>query len=493
MNGVWPFILVAGVFSGTLADIVRGWFTNEASFGSVIFLVSIYMIWSKRDELSTTPVQSEYGGGMLLSALGCIGLIVGQHGNMLALREVAFVLTVAGAVWLTFGSAMLRLVLAPLLLLVFMFPFVGDTVMMLSGYLQIISAVIASGVLKLWGFSLLREKTVIVMPHLTMEVVKACAGVNHILALSVISIPMGYFTLKTRIRKILLFLSALVIGIVANGMRIAMIGIWSFYHPGGAVHGPMDLMWTSVIFFAGTAILAFQAHLMREEGAGRARSPLAPVLSQVQDRIWSRPMAVLFTVILVATGGLTYYVSPRALVLPRSLSTVPLQIGAWSGTDVARLGVSFDDAAPDAVLKRVYRDPVGNQVKLYIGHYASQKPGHEIVNDSYGSFYKGYTTMEIHLGRSRPLKIGRAEDRTDGDLLTRAFFWYDVQGRNLIKRSAVKLASAVDVVLHQRNDATIVIVLEEKHVTQDGTITDYRWLEEFAQAVETTLAASARD
>jgi exosortase len=96
------------------------------------------------------------------------------------------------------------------------------------------------------------------LPTISLEVARACSGVNYLVSIIALGIPLAYFTQKTWLRKIVLVLSGVIVGIIINSIRVTLIGIWA-YRGGEIVHGPLHIFqsfFVSVIGFIFLIIFA---------------------------------------------------------------------------------------------------------------------------------------------------------------------------------------------------------------------------------------------
>ena len=88
-----------------------------------------------------------------------------------------------------------------------------------------ITAVLAS----LSGIPIYCEGNVIHHSRMTFEVVQACSGLRSIMALLTLGAIFGYFSLRSNILRIMLFISAIPIAVVVNSLRVfAMVAAIHF-------------------------------------------------------------------------------------------------------------------------------------------------------------------------------------------------------------------------------------------------------------------------
>jgi hypothetical protein len=80
--------------------------------------------------------------------------------------------------------------------------------------------------------------------------------------------------------RVIVFFTAFLIGIFANGLRVALIGIYAIYNKGADLHGPAETLYVSFIFFFGMVVLVLFNQVIRKMGSIRSLTaedkPTAP-------------------------------------------------------------------------------------------------------------------------------------------------------------------------------------------------------------------------
>ena len=107
------------------------------------------------------------------------------------LDRLAFLVSLTAAVILLFGYAYLRVAWAALAYLLLMIPIWDGLTESLHGPFQLRSAEIGTWLLRNVGVPAHREGTVIALPNLTIEVARACSGVNYLIAVTALGLPGG--------------------------------------------------------------------------------------------------------------------------------------------------------------------------------------------------------------------------------------------------------------------------------------------------------------
>lgn len=461
---IFLIMVSLAIFFETVTSIVKGWLTREHSHGFLIFALSMYMIWTKRNALRSSPIQPNILVGTLLTILGCSIYVVGRFGSILLMQQVSLIITAIGIVWLLLGSARGRILLLPLCYLVLMFPILNEILGNAGLHFQLIATVIASSLLKITNMSIFQQGQFIELPHITLEVSKLCSGISHITALVSLAVPLAYVTQRTTIRKILLIFIAFLMGIFANGLRVALIGIWTRYFSDSTIHGPFSMLYSSSVFMLEFFILILFALLIGKtyikEGVTQAKIKPQDKCVKTFPKRYSAAVMIAALIVLT-TASYEYFSKPVPVYLNKNTKEIPLVVGTWRGRDVDKLGESFEMSSPDFELKRVYYDGSGNRMKLYIGYFASQNQDHEVINYRYDWLHNNAAVFKVPTDSSEMfIKKTRYNDQDQSKL---AYFWYDIDGKVMIDRYKAKLTTVINAITKRRTNAAIIIVSGQKH------------------------------
>jgi len=472
------------LYFATISVLIRGFLRPGGSYGMVIVAISIWMIWVKKDQLRQLTANPQMLSGTAITVLGCLILVTGKLSSTMLLQYISMIVTLCGLVLLVWGGNYFKVLWLPLLYLILMFPLMEELLSHFSTYLQSLAAVIGFHLLKVGGMPVFRSGHVIELPHITLNVARACNGVNHIIALVALGIPLAVWTQRTWLKRGLFMLFALFVALFVNGLRVALIGVWTLYYPGSSFHGPFDIFYTFFILFVGMAVLFLGAALTRvrrsietnrtKTGASEAgsahRTSEQPHSNPSQNRPASKPnrnhqaqpargVASVATAlfILVATTGYLHYYKPRPVELVRPLSSFPLKIGDWQGHDKELTDRRFSDLGADSLLNREYRDASGNEIKLFIAYFALQQQNREIVHYNLDWLHYDAEVIRIH-SASAATTIKKTTTSGSGKVET-IYFWYDVNGRILVDRYETKLKTLMDTFTKRRSNGALVLVM----------------------------------
>jgi exosortase len=203
--------------------------------GFVIPLFSLYLIYSRREELAAAP-RSTNLLGLVLMMLGLLGEVV----SVVAVRnywlvQLCMVVMVFGLVLYLAGGKVIRLTWLPILFLVFALPIPDALYGRVSLPLQHLSAKGAVGMLRLLGvqISAVASRLDVVSRsdpsrvH-TLTVAEACSGMHLLMAFLALGVAMAYLDYKPIWQRVILVASAVPIAVFCNVIRVA-ITCWMYH------------------------------------------------------------------------------------------------------------------------------------------------------------------------------------------------------------------------------------------------------------------------
>jgi exosortase len=147
------------------------------------------------------------------------------------LSRSALIVTLAGVIWALGGTAWLKKLAFPLLLLCFMVPLPSLVFNSITFPLQILATQLAEGALSVLGVPVLRQGNILQLPSGPLSVVEACSGIRSLLSLTFLCLVYGYFFERKRWIRLSLLVGAIPIAILANGGRVTITGILSTINP----------------------------------------------------------------------------------------------------------------------------------------------------------------------------------------------------------------------------------------------------------------------
>lgn len=209
------------VFGQTIIGMVNHWTIDlNYSHGFLISFVTGYMVWRKR-EVWMGKALSPSAWGLLMIMMGMVLHVVGNIGAELFTMRIAMIVTISGLVSYFAGNTVLSKLSFPIWYLIFMIPVPAIVWNAISFPLQLLATKAAALVIQVMGIPVLREGNTLHMANIELEVVDACSGLRSFITLMALTSAYAYFTSLGRIKKWILFASALPIALVVNIFRLS--------------------------------------------------------------------------------------------------------------------------------------------------------------------------------------------------------------------------------------------------------------------------------
>ncbi len=222
-------LLVAGgaICFQPMRWLVESWRVNPyylhgfmVAFASLCFLV--YRAKNSTIEKDNNWVWSYYlTAGIVLYT---IGFLIGLN----YLKAIPLFLILLSAAYLlggkTFGNDLRFPLLFPIIAVPI--PFLAE----LTAFLQFVMASLSTGILQIFGYDIRAEGALIHLPNATFLIAEPSSGIQSLIALLTLMIPVVYFTKTSSRKKGYLYLSIVPIAIMSNLLRIITLFLVANYY-----------------------------------------------------------------------------------------------------------------------------------------------------------------------------------------------------------------------------------------------------------------------
>jgi exosortase len=456
----------AVAFTPVVRVLVDQWATNDTySFGALVPIISAYFVWMQRGRLAGLPIVPAPTVGAVLVGACAVLFAVGRAIGVIGIQEIAMVLTVPAALYLLCGRRLVVALWFPILYLFLMLPiweFLTDRFHYSS---QLFSARLGGSLLAFAGVPVHRHDTYLELPNITLEVASVCSGVNFLIAVIAIGVPQAYLFLKGFIPRALVIAFAVMIAVLSNGIRIAIIGILSHYELTTDLHGPRHLL--QGLFVSSIGIVALQAAIVYM--SRRYPKPLSPA-PPAGERRANQPQP--WRVLAAATVMAIVLMNVSALlpsILQASSTVSPAEPLALS-EDWRPLGHSlpmqFVQGGPADNLGLAFKT-AGGILHIFAGDLAYAEPsgglGYRRV-----SLPNGAALSEMPVQTSRgTIFVNTVSFQLSGQN-TDVVYWYDLNGSTTSQITTAKLR-AVWRLLTGHRPMPVLVVLSRSRLADDGS------------------------
>lgn len=460
-NWVWYIVLFASFiycYAKIIGALIKTWWNNDVyTHGFIVPLVSLYIIWTQRYRLKDISFSPSYFMGTLTFGTAILMLIIGNVSGVLLVQELSILVLIVGIVLFLFGLKVLATLWVPIVYLVFMLPFLRIFTDGFHFPFQVFSAKLATILLQAINIPSICYLNYIELPSITLDVAKGCSGINYLISVIALGFPLAYLTLYNWHRRIILVCGAVIIAILANGIRVFLIGVFSYYGISSILHGPYHILQALFVAIMGYIALFSGAYFL-----SRGNRPLFlghSVSSQIgMHHLRIKKIPVIFiSGVLIITGSFINFYSPSNIPLKMDFKLFPYEIGEWKGTDGEPEYEELRSLYVDSELSRTYRNELGKEVRLYIGYHGSQKQGKELVTYKSETLHTGTSKTKINIDPDTAIEVNKII-RREGDMQKLVLFWYEIDRRITANRFMVRVYTTWNAFSEQRTNGTIVMV-----------------------------------
>jgi exosortase len=220
-------VLIAIAYGRTTATLWRMWSHNDTySHGFLILPVSLFLVWSLRHRLRTTPMAPAWAG-LPVVAVAVLLQIAGIRGDVTMFQAYSLILLIAGLVWSWFGAELLRRLAFPIAFLVFGAPTFPVIVNQISFRLKTIAAFGSVSLAHLLGVPVNLQGMDLFLPTGAMTIEGACSGLNSLIALVALGALFAYLGTGAAWRRWLLFACSVPVALAGNIVRITSLCVYA--------------------------------------------------------------------------------------------------------------------------------------------------------------------------------------------------------------------------------------------------------------------------
>jgi EpsI family protein len=179
-------------------------------------------------------------------------------------------------------------------------------------------------------------------------------------------------------------------------------------------------------------------------------------------------------------GGLGSYLQFFSQTVPvpahNPLARLPLTLGAWRGQSSQWIDSAQFFPGADDTVARIYRNPGGREVYLFVGYFERQYQGKSLLNYESRSFHDRAQTIAAGLN-GEPQSLNETIQEINGRNYA-VVFWYPTFSRDLTGAYETKFRTISDAMLHRRNNGAVVLVAVP--ISQNASPTTWSDLRDFA-------------
>jgi exosortase A len=456
--------VLIGLFWETVHTMWTTWANVETySHGYLIAPISLWLTWRIRHELMTlTPMAAP---SVLLLVLVCgVGWGLARFLGIQVLEQFAFVAIWVSSLWAILGHRVAWALAFPLLFLFLMVP-MGDG---LVPPMMEFTADFTVGMLELTGIPVYREGLFFVVPSGSWSVVEACSGVRYLIASATLGLLFAYLNYQSWWRRLAFVLLALLVPILANGLRAYMIVMIGHLSDMRLAVGVDHLIYGWVFFGLVMLLLFWLGSFWTEDHQGPERNTatVRPVAAKPGRS------SVVLVALLALTGSIRFAVATVSEPTSQGPEVqLPSVVGDWRRADDQRLDFPLALPGADQVIRMAYTQE-GPAVTVFIGLYGHQRQGAEVISSDNRLLAGGKDSWRITGERALALDSGGSSFQAAAYQVTEfagglladpiqrvlAARWYRFGDRETANDLLGKWYQALHLILDQRTDGAYIVV-----------------------------------
>lgn len=490
-TGIFAFAMLIFIYQDGLLYMVEMWDAKEEyGHGYIIPFITLFLIWQKSDKLEFIEFKGAWGG-FFLTLLGLFFYYAGELSSIYTVIQYAFVIALFGLILSVTGWKSFKIIIVPLLILLFMIPLPNFFLNNLSSQLQLISSEIGVFFIRLFDISVFLEGNVIDLGVYKLQVVEACSGLNYLFPLMTLAFISAYFFTGAFWKKAVIFLSSIPITIFMNSLRIGIIGVtvefWGIEMAEGFLHDFEG--WA--VFMSCIAILVLEMWILAS--IGKDRLPLreafgldfpepTPEDAEVKYRTVPKPFYASLAIIVVVAVS-SFALPEREEIIPerKNYAEFPLEFDGWQGRTGYIESQVLDALKLTDYVKNDYRNlEDGGVLNFYSAYYESQQKGssaHSPRSCIPGGGWQ-ITSLENHAIEGVtidgvPLVVNRLVIEK-GNVKQLVYYWFQQRGRVVTNEYMMKWYLFWDSATLKRTDGALMRLTTVLNPGQDIAVADER-------------------
>jgi exosortase len=216
---------VVWAYWATLAEVVERWTDDpQYSHGFLVPLFSCYLLWMRRDHLRATDLGARWWGLGIVALAGLLRL-VSHFLYQTWLDTGSLLICLAGVAAAGGGRRALIWAGPAILFLIFMLPLPFRVQTALGGSLQRVATAASTYALQTLGVPAVSEGNVILLTNTRLGVLEACNGLSMLVTFFALATAVAILAPRGWPEKIVIFLSAVPIAVLANLVRITVTAL----------------------------------------------------------------------------------------------------------------------------------------------------------------------------------------------------------------------------------------------------------------------------
>ncbi len=222
-------LLVGGGFAyfQPMRWLIESWMVNPYyKHGFIVALASAALAGYKI--VNSKPTEDKTRQWIYYLAAGVVVYLIGWAIGLNYLKTVPVFFLLLSVAYLFENRVPAHSLRFPLLfpILAIPIPFLPE----LTAFLQFAMAGLSTGILQIFGYEIVAEGALIHLPNATFLIAEPSSGIQSLIALLTLMIPVVYFSKTTPRKKIVLYLLIIPVAMLGNLLRIVTLFLVGYYY-----------------------------------------------------------------------------------------------------------------------------------------------------------------------------------------------------------------------------------------------------------------------
>lgn len=268
------FVFLLCAYYPIMPELVNVWLgDSNNSHGLLVPLIALYFAYQKRDDLKlyisdTENLRYKFRAttfGLIVFAGSLLMYVLFYVGHIAFMSRLMLILSLISLVWYYFGIKFVKIILFPLLFLLFMIPVPDSFISHITLPMKTFATNLAVPLIRLFGVTLIQEGNIVHLTTCTLEVAEACSGIRSLTSMLMLGFFFAHMTKGNSYRKVILVLFAPVIAVIANVLRITGTGLLANIYGETVARGYVHDISGYLVFIFGFTGLFFLFKLLNME------------------------------------------------------------------------------------------------------------------------------------------------------------------------------------------------------------------------------------
>jgi len=209
---------------------MRGRFLAVESYythGWLVPFICLWLVYRKRKKLEKVTIKPAISGLFIL-IFGLLAHILGLASQIRFVSGFSLIFVLLGLSLYLAGKDYTKEIFFPILFLAFMVPLPRVLIIQISFKMKLLAAEAGTSLINWFNIPAYRSGSIVELPNTTLTIGSPCSGLRSLISLTALGALFAYLSDLSRVKKVILFISAIPLALAANVLRIGML-LWVAY------------------------------------------------------------------------------------------------------------------------------------------------------------------------------------------------------------------------------------------------------------------------